>query len=56
MANTTSRTGLPHGMVPIHQIPDPQVRDVVMKLNENVLSLARRLAAAEAKLKKIERR
>lgn len=57
MANAaTVRTGLPHGAVPFHHIADLQIRDAVMKLNENVLALARRLAAAEAKLKEIERR
>ena len=54
MANR--RTGLPHGAVPFHHIADLQTRDAVMKLNENVLALERRLAAAEAKLKEIERR
>lgn len=54
MANR--RTGLPHGAVPFHHIADLQTRDAVMKLNENVLSLERRLAAAEAKLKETERR
>lgn len=53
---TSSRTGTPHGMVPFHQIPDPQTREAVMKLNENIASLARRLAAAEAKVKELERR
>ena len=57
MANAaTVRTGLPHGTVPFHHIADVQVRDAVMKLNENVLALARRLASAEAKLKEMERR
>jgi len=56
MAGATVRAGLPHGAVPFHHIADLQVRDAVMKLNENVLALARRLAAAEAKLKEIERR
>lgn len=43
------KTGLPHGMVPIHQIADPQLRDVVMKLNENILALAKKIAALERK-------
>lgn len=53
---TSSRTGLPHGVVPFHHLTDPQVRDAVMKLNENIASLARRLASAEAKVKELERR
>lgn len=44
---TSNRTGLPNGMVPFHQIADPQTRDAVMKLNENVAWLAKRLAALE---------
>jgi hypothetical protein len=50
MANNgrSNRTGLPNGMVPFHQIADPQTREAVMKLNENIASLARRLAALEA--------
>ena len=53
---TSNRTVLPHGIVPFHQIPDPQTRDAVMKLSENIVSLARRLAAAEAKIERMERR
>lgn len=45
----TVRAELPNGMVPFHQIADLQTRDAVMKLNENILALARRLAALEAK-------
>ncbi len=53
---TSAKTGLPHGIVPFHHLADAQVRDVVMKLNENIAALARRLAAAEAKLNEVERR
>lgn len=53
---TSNRTGLPHGMVPFHHLADPQMRDTVMKLNENIVWLARRLLAAEEKLKNPERR
>lgn len=49
---TSNRTGLPHGMVPIHQIGDPQVRDAVMKLNENIVNMARRLADLERRAAK----
>lgn len=41
--------GTPHGAVPFHQIADLQVREAVMKLNENILALERRLAAVEGK-------
>lgn len=47
---TSNRTGLPNGMVPFHQIADPQTRDAVMKLNENIVHLARKYASLEAKL------
>jgi len=49
MAGAANRNGLPHGTVPFHHLPDAQVRDVVMKLNENIQALARRLAALERK-------
>lgn len=44
---TSNRTGLPHGIVPFHHIADPQTRDAVMKLNENIVWLARKMAAHE---------
>ena len=43
---TSNRTGLPNGMVPFHQIADPQTRDAVMKLNENIAWLAKRPAGS----------
>lgn len=49
MAAMANRTGLPHGTVPFHHLSDPQVRDVVMKLNENIQALVRRIAALEKK-------
>jgi len=50
MARNAKRvSGTPHGMVPIHQIADPQMRDVVMKLNENIHALEKRVAALERK-------
>jgi len=49
MAAKANRNGLPHGTVPFHHLTDAQVRDVVMKLNENIQALARRIAALEAK-------
>lgn len=47
----SNRTGLPHGMVPFHQIADPQLRETVMRLNENVTCLARRVVALEKRIK-----
>lgn len=42
---TKGRTGLPHGLIPIHRIADPQTRDAMMQMNENMAWLARKLAA-----------
>lgn len=48
MANDSRRrTELPHGAVPFHHIADLQLRDAVMKLNENILALERRISAIE---------
>ena len=47
---------LPHGSVPIHQIGDAMVRDAVMKLNENILSLKRQLAEAQRAIVEMQRR
>lgn len=44
----SNKTRLPNGMVPFHNIADAQAREAVMKLNENIAWLARRLAALEA--------
>ena len=48
----TRTTGLPHGSVPFHFIQDQQAREAVMRLNENILALHRRLAALEAEVNK----
>ena len=40
----TRTTGLPHGSVPFHFIQDQQAREAVMKLNENILWLARQMS------------
>ena len=47
---------LPHGTIPFEQIHDPQVRDVLMKLNENQRALDKRLAAVEKATREIQRR
>lgn len=52
MANASKRGGLPHGSVPFHFIADQQAREAVMKINENILALHRRLAALEAEANK----
>lgn len=50
----TRTTGLPHGSVPFHFIQDQQAREAVMRLNENILALHRRLDALEAKINKMK--
>lgn len=35
------RKSLPNGSVPFHAVRDAQVRDVIMRLNENIASLKR---------------
>ena len=47
---------LPHGAIPFAQIRDPQMRDVLMKLNENIRALDRRLVAAESATRELQRR
>lgn len=53
--NVTTRR-LPHGAIPFAQIRDPQVRDALMKINENALALDRRLSAVEAAARELQRR
>ena len=55
MKNIVTKS-LPHGTIPFEQVRDPQVRDALMKLNENLRSLARRLAAAEAAVRELQQR
>lgn len=40
---------LPHGMVPISDIKDPSLKKAIMKLNENILALEKRVAELEKK-------
>ena len=49
---TSGAAGLPHGSVPFHHIADPQLRDAMMKINENMAALEKRLAALEKTMKK----
>lgn len=42
--------GLPHGAVPFENVASfPQVREVIMKLNENILHLEKRVKELENK-------
>lgn len=52
--NMTTKGILPHGAVSCHGIADMQTKEAVMKLSENVLSLARRLALLESMTRKDE--
>lgn len=47
---------LPHGTVPFEQIGIPSVKDVVMKLNENIVSLKKQLAEAQRAIIELQRR
>lgn len=51
-----TRRNLPNGVVPFQQISDVRVRDVLMKMNENVVSLKRQVDALANKITELERR
>ena len=47
---------LPHGTIPFEQVRDPQTRDALMKINENIRALEKRQRTAEAALRELQRR
>ena len=47
---------LPHGTIPFAQVKDPQTRNALMRLNENINALNRRLKTAEAAVRELQRR
>ena len=47
---------LPNGTVPFEQIGIPNVKDAVMKLNDNIVSLKRQLAEAQKAIIELQRR
>lgn len=53
MANANKK--LPHGIVPFQHIADVQVREAIMKLNENIRNLDSRIAELERKGKETRR-
>ncbi len=55
MKQITTRP-LPHGAIPFANIRDPQTRDALMKLNENMRSLDKRLKATESAVREQQRR
>lgn len=56
MSKNVTTKKLPHGAIPFVQIRDPQVRDALMKINENQRSLDKRLAAVESAARELQRR
>lgn len=55
MTNVTTKP-LPHGTIPFAQIKDPQTREALMKINENMRSLDRRLKTVESAVRELQRR
>ena len=51
-----TRKSLPNGVVPFQQISDMRVRDALMKMNENIVSLKRQVDAQANKIIELERR
>lgn len=47
---------LPHGNIPFHHISDPNVRNVVMKVNENIAALERANKALAAAVRELQRK
>ena len=47
---------MPHGTIPFEQICDPQIRDALMKINENERNLDKRLAAIETATRELQKR
>ena len=50
------RKVIPHGQVPFADIGDANVRDRVMKLGENDVALAERLASLETEIENLKRK
>lgn len=47
---------LPNGSIPFHQIGDAINKDVVMKLNENIISLKRQLVVVQKAVQELQKR
>lgn len=47
---------LPHSAVPLNSIKDPAVRSIVMRLNENVLSLSGQLSELQREVLEMQRK
>ena len=55
MMNITTQP-LPHGTIPFAAVRDTQMRDALMKLNENIRALDKRLKAVESAMREQQRR
>ena len=55
MTNVVTKN-TPHGAIPFAAVRDPQTRNALMKLNENMRALDRRLKVAEAAVRELQRR
>ena len=47
-------TVLPNGQIPFANIADMQTREAVMKIGENIVSVAKRVAELESRIRTIE--
>lgn len=47
---SVTKKSLPHGTIPFERITDRTVRDVVMKMNENIVFLKRQIGELQAKV------
>lgn len=55
MTNVVTKK-LPHGAIPFGKLKDTMVKDVVMKLNENIHSLSSQLATAQEAIRALQER
>lgn len=50
------RTTLPHGKIPFSSVRDSMVKDIVMKLNENIVYLNKRISELDKRIATLEKR
>lgn len=53
---TVEKKDLPNGVIPFQGIPDMRVRDVLMKINENIVALKRQSDALVAAMRELQRK
>ena len=56
MSRTIIKRKLPSGRIPFEQIADPSVKQVLMRLNDNIQSLKAQLSAAQNAIVELQRR